>query len=156
ELEPTGEMWEAIRARITAEPRGRVKERSRWSGAFGRLLEPAVLRQTGFAILLIVLSVAATVYFTRPVSEKGQNIAGGDSGSRATPTPQQALQPAPIAIPPVAPPASAPGGRSALSRPKRENWQPARILTEHELIYQQIARAEREYRSAIRLLDSAI
>src|SRR5262245_29028897 len=71
-IEPSAEMWEAIRARINIEAQGRTQiegergwlERVR-AGALGRLLAPAALRQAAFATLLVALSVAATTIYLK-------------------------------------------------------------------------------------------
>jgi anti-sigma factor RsiW len=145
-MEPGSEMWDAIRARIATGSHSRAKEEPRW---FDWWLRPAVPRQAAFAIALIVLSVAATTFFLKRGSDKSQDVAGGNPSTSPTPqiaaptpTPDSLLatqSPTPIATP-VKPPSAAP--------PRR--------LTEQQAINQQIARAEREYQGAIRLLDRAI
>src|SRR5262245_10310019 len=158
EIEPTSEMWESIRARLEAEPRRVIQSRGGFRSAFGWLLRPAVLRQAFAALLLIALSVATTIYFTRRGSQNNNK----DTVSKVATTPT--LQPNVTGTPPAAPSPEVqnqkPGVPQTPDRSARplnqENRQPARVLSDQELIYQQIARAEREYRSAIRLLDVAI
>lgn len=163
-IEPAAEMWETIRARINSEVRGRAQiERGRgWlerlrASAFGRLLAPATLRQAAFAALLIALSVAATTIYLKLGENGAENFA--NKGEKAAPTlaPRQDATPSPSidtanvgAKPNNAAPAT-PGARPPINRAA-----PPRQLTEQELMNRQIARAEREYQKAIRLLDQAI
>lgn len=159
-IEPTGEMWEAVRARINTEPGRLIEERrSGWSEVvFGWLSRPAALRQAAFAILLIALSVAATTYFLKRGGNKSDDLANRGGEVQATPAPVPAPtkdiagttqnttqktndQPA--------------RGKDAQPVIHRAGQQ-ARQLTEQELVNQQIARAEREYQKAVRMLDSAI
>jgi tetratricopeptide (TPR) repeat protein len=162
-IEPAAEMWEAIRARINSEVRGRAQiERGRgWlerlrAGAFGRLLAPATLRQAAFAALLIALSVAATTIYLKLGENGAEKIAGGGEQATPTPAPRRDATPSPsidiatVARPNNAAPAT-PGARPPINRAA-----PPRPLTEQELMNRQIARAEREYQKAIRLLDQAI
>lgn len=146
EIEPSATMWNAIRERIdTAESNPSPEYRERWSLSLlvGWLLQPAVLRQAAGALALITLSVSATIYFT------GRR----DDGNLRT-----EVQPSPV-VDPVSTPAPeattvAPllaAGRSAPVKPAK-----SRQLTDEEMIRAQVARAEREYVGAIRLLDRAI
>src|SRR5262249_7205698 len=92
-IEPAGEMWEAIRARIAAEPRpepAREAGGPTWlerlrGGLFGWLLTPAVARQAAFAALLIALSVALTAIYLKRGEKNGENIA--ERNHSTTPTP---------------------------------------------------------------------
>jgi len=144
-MEPGSEIWDAIHARIATDQREPVKQESAgwFADWFDWLSQPAALRQAAFGVLLIALSVAATTFFLKRGSDKPQNVAvGGDSAASPTPTPINLLaeqSPKPVVIP-VKPLVVA----------------PPRKLTEQEVINQQIARAEREYQGAIRLLDRAI
>jgi len=169
-IEPTGEMWEAIRARINAEPQGQaqIERETGWlerlrAGAssqrmFGWLLAPAMLRQVAFAMLLVALSVAATTIYLKRGDNGAKDIAGGNPKVTPTPTPQ------PITTPIPTPSLSTdvvigkgnntPAPKSA--RPIINRAAPARQLTDQELMNQQIARAAREYQKAIRMLDQAI
>ena len=166
-IEPAGEMWEAIRARINAEPQGQslIEGRAGWlerlrAGAFGRLLAPATLRQAAFAALLIALSVAATTFYLKRGDRdaKEPNISSVKGTSTPTPAPVATPTPAPspsIDVPGGGKPnkdTNAPKG----ARPGINQAPPPRQLTDQELMNRQIARAEHEYQKAIRLLDQAI
>lgn len=163
-IEPAAEMWEAIRARIDSEARGQAQiERGRgWleilrASAFGRLLAPATLRQAAFAALLIAFSVAATTIYLKIGENGAKYIANKDENATPNPAPRQAETPSPsigAAIGGAKPNNAASttqGARPPINRPA-----PPRQLTEQELMNRQIARAEREYQKAIRLLDQAI
>jgi len=148
-LEPTPEMWEQIRTRIEADGPAPGRGATGWLGRLSLLplLQPAVLRQLAFGALLVVVSVAATVIYLRerrPEPDRTEGIAQ----TTPTPTPAPGSTPAaPTATPiPPAPP------EVAAAKPKPR----APKLSEEELIGQQVARAEREYQGAIRLLDRAI
>ncbi|MGE0129694.1 MAG: anti-sigma factor [Blastocatellales bacterium] len=172
-IEPSGEMWEAIRARISAEPESqseaateagwleRLRAGTFGQRAFGWLLAPAMLRQAAFAILLVALSVAATAIYLKRGGNGATDTA--DNSPKVAPTPATHQGEAPT---PVPSPSSdiADGGRKtindtpspkaapqAINRPA-----PAPRLSDQELMNQQIARAEREYQKAIRMLDQAI
>jgi hypothetical protein len=166
-LEPSEEMWEAIRERIHNESLEAQRARDwlnrlgeRWAlSPLGRLLEPVVLRQVVLAAVLVVVSVTATtLYF----SFRKDDVAKVDP----TPTPQPTLpQPSPTVAPSATPVAPSPKDQSpsiADSKrpqnitpvPKGPKVQPP--ASEDELIVQQLARAEREYQSAIQLLDRRI
>jgi len=162
-IEPAAEMWQAIRARIGEERLGqsRVENQTGWlkrlrGGTFGWLLVPALLRQVAFAILLIALSVVVTTIFLKR-SERGEKDVA-DSGAKATPTPQPTLAPTPAPSP-----SNELAGGSEKARPTPKANQPAvdRVvpkpqLTDQELMNRQVARAEREYQKAVRMLDQAI
>jgi hypothetical protein len=183
-IEPAAEMWEAIRARISSEARERAQiDRDAWSpafrpldpgglkaglrallrraraGAFGRLLAPATLRQAAFAALLVTLSVAATTIYLK-LGDKGAGNFAKKSGEPApTQPPQQGVTPTPSPSVDVArdvekPNIGAPAKNGA--KPLGDHAAPPRQLTDQELMNRQIARAEREYQKAIRLLDQAI
>jgi hypothetical protein len=131
------------------------------SAASGWLLRPAVWRQAAFAALLIALSVSATVFFLK----RGQPVDGDLAREkvRAVPSPtlQEKASPAPQTVPPdqrdAASGQARPEKGPAQSPPAvQRSTPPARQLTEQEILSRQIARAEREYRGAIRLLDRAI
>ncbi len=157
-LEPSPEMWEAIRSRINLGPV--MQEQGRRSGGFWAnlmnagalawLLRPSVLRQTAFALILIALSVTATTLFLKHSSERGK----GSVVVVTTPTPQPTITPAPIPSPTVdiVRDTPSPGRTRAVQRPV----QPVKQLTDQEMLNQQIARAEREYQNAIEMLDRAI
>jgi hypothetical protein len=169
-IEPAAEMWQAIRARIGEESlsQSRVENQAGWlerlrAGTFGWLLAPALLRQVAFAILLIALSVAVTTIYLKRGERVEKNLAG--SGAKTTPTPA----PQPTLVPTPAPsPSNELAGGNEKTRPTPKANQPAvdraavdRIvpkpqLTDQELMNRQIARAEREYQKAVRMLDQAI
>lgn len=169
-IEPAGEMWEAVRARINTEPRSHSQNETGWlerlrggtfgQGAFGWLLAPAMLRQAVFAGLLIALSVALTTIYLKRGEKGGEDVAGGSGKVISTPAPLQDSTPAPIHSPsteiaksgkPVTDASSSKGGSPVVNRPA-----PERRLSDQELMNQQIARAEREYQKAIRMVDQAI
>jgi hypothetical protein len=164
-IEPAGEMWAAIRARLKAESpdRSAAGNGSGWwdrlrEGAFGPhlswLLAPAMLRQAAVAALLVALSAAVTTIYLKPGEQHPPDVVGVQP--TPAPSPQQA-----------APPVPSPATEVAKTDPKNigdplpKNAQAVtprvtRPLTDQELMNQQIARAEREYQKAIRLLDRAI
>jgi anti-sigma factor RsiW len=161
-IEPAAETWEAIRARINSEARGRAQiesgrgwlERLR-AGSIGRLPLPATLRQAAFAALLVALSVAATTIYLKLGENGAGNVA--DKGREAVQTqpPQQGVTPTPSPSVEVEKPNNGvltPKG----AKPPVNRAAPPRQLTDQELMNRQIARAEREYQKAIRLLDQAI
>jgi len=183
-IEPAADMWDAIRARINSEARERAQIdrgakspafrppessglkaglfalfRMARAGAFGRLLAPATLRQAAFAALLVALSVAATTIYLK-LGDKGEKNVATKSGEPApTRPPQQGVTPTPSPSADVAGVGEKPN--TGASAPKREKPPvdrpaPPRRLTDQELMNRQIARAEREYQKAIRLLDQAI
>lgn len=158
-LEPSAALWDAIHARIGVEPSvikppaSAERRLKTWLGfaSLGWLLRPAVLRQTAFALVLIALSVAATLFFLKRDDNHSKDVA-----ITTTPTPRVSApitpQPAPtsdvvIAIPAVPAPV------------KRRQTEPPRApqpLSDQQLMDQQIARAAREYQKAITLLDQAV
>jgi anti-sigma factor RsiW len=169
-LEPSEEMWDAIRARIQDEPRpaprsaGLFDRLSGWLSAsvFGSLLTPAALRQAVFASLLVVLSVGATVLYFRLT---GGNSTRQDVATTATPAPQvsptQQSTPQSAAAPPRVDETPRPqiaGKRTAPSptAPATIKRAEPRAATESEAINAQVARAVREYQGAVKLLESAV
>jgi anti-sigma factor RsiW len=157
-LEPSAEMWEAIRSRINFEPAMQEQGRSSdgfWAslmsaGAVGWLLRPSLLRQTAFALALIALSVAATTLFLKRSSERRDVT----DVTFTTPTLQPTVPPAPSPSPTVAPVEVPPP--PVRTTPSKKPVQPVKQLTDQEMLNQQIARAEREYQNAIKMLDRAI
>ena len=165
-LEPSAEMWEAIREQISGEqPAARKAERARWRewlsfGAPGSVLGCAALRQAAFAAILIVISVTATaLYFSMRKDGHEQKVASEGAQPTPTITPQPESSATPASTPRVPPSNDKPGGALASNQqtfvPKAPKAQP-RPLTEDELIRQQLARAEREYQNTIQLLDRRI
>jgi hypothetical protein len=183
-IEPAAEMWEAIRARINSEARERAQiDRGAWSptikppekrglkaglqalflwaraGTFGRMFAPATLRQAAFAALLVALSVTVTTIYLKLAENGEKNVA--KKGGEAAPTqpPQQGLTPAPATSIDVAGVGEKPNNGALApksAKPLVGRAVPPRQLTDQELMNRQIARAEREYQKAIRLLDQAI
>jgi hypothetical protein len=164
-VEPAAEMWQAIRARIGEESlsQSRIENQTGWlerlrAGTFGWLLAPALLRQVAFAILLIALSVALTTIYLRRGERGEKNLAGGGAQTTPTPAPQPSLAPTPAPSP-----SNELAGGNEKTRPTPKANHPAvdRVvpkpqLTDQELMNRQIARAEREYQKAVRMLDQAI
>lgn len=159
-LEPSAALWEAIHTRLGAEPitmKPPAHPEKRLKALLGFasltwLLRPIVLRQTAFALVLIALSVAATMFFLKRGDERG-----GDVAKTATPTPQvhapSTPQPAPttdvvVAIPAAPAPVKTKQAAVPLHTP--------RPVSDQQLMNQQIARAAREYQKAITLLDQAV
>jgi hypothetical protein len=161
EIEPPAQMWGAIRDRIRTEEPVRVARRGwgeRFSGGiFGWLLQPVVLRQAAAALALILVTVAVTVFLTSRKDE-GQQLAGNHSTPAPSPAPSVTVTPAPT------PTSNQTGelivkgsGRAAVKNERVARPTPApKTLSDEELIRAQVARAEREYVSAIRLLDRAV
>lgn len=159
-LEPTPELWAAIQTRLHEEPpvAGPVNEppRANWlAGLAAWFASSLVVRQTAFALSLIVLSVAATTLYFKAQRSTEPQIA------QATPTVAPAPSATPQASPAVAPlqkdfavqkaaPRSPNGTASSAAATK------AAPLTEQQQIQNQLARAEREYQTAIKLLDRVI
>jgi hypothetical protein len=183
-IEPATETWEAIRARINGEALGQAQfdrnacspafrppesrglkaglhalfRRAR-AGAFGRLLSPATLRQAAFAALLVALSVAATTIYLKLGENGAKKFADRGRESAQTQPPQQGVTPTPSPSVDVARDDEKPNKGALLTkgvRPLINQPPPPRQLTDQELMNRQIARAEREYQKAIRLLDQAI
>ncbi len=156
-LEPSDEMWQVIHERIKPEVVQAVSLHSGWSAKFRQwfapLLAPAMLRQAGFAALLILASVGLTaLYFS---ARKVENTV---AEVKQTPTPT-ATPAAPEPQPTPAPNLKESGKPqvAAVRPPKLEPKTPASTkLSEDELLAQQIARASREYQGAIRLLERTI
>jgi hypothetical protein len=158
-LEPSAPLWDAIQARIGAEPiaikppASNERRLQTLLGAIslGWLLRPVVLRQTAFALVLIALSVAATLFFL-----KRDDVRRVDIAQTASPTPHASAtitpQPTPSDDLAQLPP-------PVLTAPKAKPVTPPRVarpLNDQQLMDQQIARAAREYQKAITLLDQAV
>jgi hypothetical protein len=171
-LEPTPAMWHGIQARIRREP-PTAAARAEWGQGGGwretlaswvsAVFRPAVLRQLVFAAVLIAFSVTATVILLRERRGEDRNLAVRQTPVAEAPSPSPSREPA--TNPTVASsdseqkkPGAAGGSVPAAPKtpPQTPPQTPPRKLGEQELITNQLARAEREYRSAIRLLDGAI
>jgi len=150
-IDPAAESWEAIRTQIAAES-GRIVQKEKaawWQTMFGWLLVPTLARQAALAILLIAVSVGATMWLMRRGKDEKQVAE---------------LKPSPTVTPQSSEPNPTPLPKNELAsaepiKPKtqiqREQVQ-ARQLNETELLAKQLVRAEREYQSAIKLLDRAV
>jgi len=178
-LEPSAEMWDAIRERIS-DPSPAGQRAGNWtarlrelrelmaSGSLGSLLESAVLRQVAFAAVLVAVTVAATLYISNRRDQTMPNVASSD---KVQPTPTATAQPGQqSATPTPAPQATPTSNRPAVPKTpveRRQQDTPPLIaakkpkaepqnVSEDELITQQVARAEREYRGVIDLLERKI
>lgn len=163
-LEPSPELWAAIRDRISAESEAAAAPKVSWLRAllggsgFAALaasaLRPVFLRQAAAALALIIVTVVATTLFLSRGEKRVDQVA-----TRVDPSPTVA---APRSTPSTSSTPAAtvdlPEARStgearlvaASAKPK------ARVLTEEQLLQQQVARTEREYVNTIRMLDRAI
>jgi anti-sigma factor RsiW len=161
-MDPTSEMWDAIRVRIAAEAPRQVTAEAKprwWQSLASGWLTPAVLRQAALALLLIALSVAATVVLMKR-GDGDKNVAQNNPST--TPTPQNST-PAPIPSPTTnvataEPPVELAAANQTPARPTEAPRAPvkAQPLSDQELLARQLTRAEREYQSAIKMLDRAI
>jgi len=160
-LEPSPAMWEAIRERIVGEeplharqePRGWLKSLL-GDSAGAWLLRPTVARQLIGAVALIVVSVVVTtLLLSRP-----ENRSVAINEAHPTPSPSKEVEvprpspPSPRAVSEVARVQAPMKLRPEVRRGALQTPAPS----EEELIRQQIARTEREYVSAIRMLGRAI
>lgn len=139
-IEPSVESWDAVRDRIGGESLPSEPGRSFLAGLIAWIARPVVLQQAAFAIVLVALSVAATLYITR----------------RPQVPPETSLVESrtPEKIAPVSSPE--PVVAEVKTEAKREIKRSVRPPSESDLLAAQVARAEREYLGAIRLLDRAI
>ncbi|MBS1809598.1 MAG: zf-HC2 domain-containing protein [Acidobacteria bacterium] len=166
-LEPGDEMWQAIHARIQPDVAQASVKQADWTQKirnwFAPLLVPAMLRQVGFAALLVLLSVGlTTLYFSsRKVGTNQIAETKPTPVPTATPTPAESTKPATPA-PSLPAPSAKESSKSQVATiktpaPKAET-KPAvpQKLTEDEALAQQIAKATREYQGAIRLLERTI
>jgi hypothetical protein len=156
-LEPSAEMWQAIHARIQSET---ARQTSGWAehlrSWFAPLLAPAMLRQMGFATLLILISVGLTaLYFsTRKVENQVARTTPSPTATPVTLEPQKQPTPQP---PPAPNLKETIRPQIALAKaPKAEGKPAPKKLSEDQLLTQQIAKASREYQSAIHLLERTI
>jgi Putative zinc-finger len=155
-LEPSPAMWEVIRTRIHAEHPPQKQENrpgGEWlrGGALSWLTRPAVIRQTAFAFLIILLTATATTIILRRGEEKVSSPNTVIVDSKVSPSPTASGDPGGVA-PKPAPPAQN-FANSISPRPATPRLKP---LTDEEKLARQIVRTEREYQNAIRLLDLAI
>lgn len=145
--EPSDALWRTIQSRIHIEAPARVTfglaepPASWWQRFFGNAVW---LRQTAFATALVLASVAATtMYFKWQAQPQPANNPELATNVRTPqPSPTATAAPAPTSIPKATAP--------------REVRQPQPKLTEEQALQNQLARAEREYQHAIKLLDRVI
>jgi hypothetical protein len=168
-LETAEEMWQAIRTRIAKEP---TPTRHSPAGWYEKLrlwvvpiFAPALLRQAGLAALLILVSVGLTTLYFSSRKAANNDVARTTPTPILTPTPtpaqlasQQEPTPTPSVTAPAKPqPASLKVPAPKISAPKTDAATRAvNKLTEEEVLSQQIAKASREYQSAIQLLERTI
>jgi Putative zinc-finger len=146
-LEPEPEMWDAIRSRFHAEPLPQKRDnfRMRW-GAFDWLSRPALLRQTAFALLIILLTATATTFILRRATDKSKDREKANIPTQVPRTVDQGED---------KPKPDSPAPRIVQSGPPRITPR-LKPMTEEQILSRQIARTEREYQNAIKLLDQAI
>lgn len=158
-IEPTGAMWEVISERIAAEPARQIQSEAKpnWrQSLMGGWLTPLLLRQAALAVLLVALSVTATVLLMRR-GETGKDLA--ETTPKPTVTPTVTVTPNPASSP-ANDPAAAEREKSAkppaMNSPSSIRREPSPKPSEQEMLLRQLARAEREYQGAIKMLDQAI
>lgn len=158
-LEPAPEMWQAIQARIHSEqtaPTAAPEKVSFIAGILAWLSSAVVVRQAAFALALIVVSVAATTFYLKAQQNNEKNLAE----LSASPTPTATLVPSPSVTPEAPQPAPLKNDLAIQNKPvnnaPRTLPKPQPQLSEAQLIQNQVARAEREYQGAIKLLDRVI
>lgn len=166
EIEPSPASWIAVRDRIREERvqiAGFSGDAATRNGSFlvGLLTQltwisrPVVLQQAAFAIALIVLSVAMTLYFVRQqgTSVPGESLMAVEQKTVRTPiTPEPSQSPERSESVAVDAKTAPPTARTEHKRINR----PVKAVSESDLLATQVARAEREYLNAIKLLDRAI
>ncbi len=151
-LEPAPETWQAIQARLHNDAITQAAAPAKASfmaGLLAWLSGAVVVRQVAFALALIVVSVAATTYYFKTQQNKDHLVARASS---PTPVPRVTPQATPVAD---EQPARQVLVNNELRAPVKA---PLKLpkLSETQLIQNQIARAEREYQGAIKLLDRVI
>ncbi|MDX2041788.1 MAG: zf-HC2 domain-containing protein [Acidobacteriota bacterium] len=149
-IEPAAESWNAIRARIATEPvlAGQQEKAVWWRTMFGWLLVPSLARQVAFALMLVAVSVIATLWVMRR-----------DDGNRLA-----EVKPTPTEMPQTIAPEPVPAPKNELANVRTGKPKPQlkgetlkiRQLSESEVLAQQLARTEREYQNTIKLLERAI
>lgn len=161
-LEPAPELWTAIRTRIREEAPAQTTDhlaeptKPHWlTGLVAWFAGSLVVRQTAFALSLIVLSVAATTLYFKTQRADNQQIA------QATPTPVAApgntlSVKEPSVAPEQAPQQDLATQQNAVKPAPRVTPKVVTPLSETQQIQNQLARAEREYQNAIKLLDRVI
>ena len=163
-LEPSDEMWQGIHKRLKTEVPQVDATSPGWTGKlrdwFAPLLQPARLRQAGFAFLLILLSVGLTaLYFSSRKVDNNQLV---EVIITPTPSPMATIATQPTPNPNGPTPNLREGIKPQVAALKTPSPKvvPKQIapqkLTEDEALAQQIAKASREYQGAIRLLERTI
>lgn len=154
-IDPSDAMWQAIHGRLQdeAKPSPARTWQETLHGFFVSLLAPAMLRQAGFAALLILLSVGLTaLYFSS--RKEGTQVAE----IRPTPSIVPTATPS-AALPPATPrPVESAKPQPTTNRVVKAEPKPAATpkLSEDAAVTLQIAKATHEYQSAIKLLERAI
>ena len=162
-IDPSEELWQSIRTRIGNKP---VTQKN--PGWLGRLfngevlalfLSPAVFRQVAFAVILVALTVTATVVYLKRNASQTQMVA--QNHIEQAKTPQSTVVPVVKESGNPAEPATGQNDQPPQQRPMvipavNRPAPPVGEVSERDLISRQIRRAENEYRGAIRMLDRAI
>ena len=153
-VEPSDELWSAIHTQIKKEAVGKTPWKVKFLDLLTAVLAPAMLRQIGFAALLVLVSVGLTsLYFS---SRKPD----ATTTAKINPTPEATkYQPAPVPTPEekiVLPLELVKAKFAAKAIPKPVIKTADRKVNDDELLTLQIAKAGREYQSAIKLLNRAI
>lgn len=165
-IDPSEDLWQSIRTRIGNEPV--TQKNPGWlvrlfnGEVLALFLSPAVFRQAAFAVILIALTVMATVVYLKRNASQTQLVA--QNHSEQAKTPQSTVVPVVPVVKESGNPAEPATGQidqppqqrpmviPAVNRPAP----PVGEVSERDLISRQIRRAENEYRGAIRMLDRAI
>lgn len=162
-IDPSAEMWQAIRSRIETEPAPVAPEEKAawWQSIANLLIAPAIMRQAALALLLVAVSVTATVIFMKRSTKS--SVENRDSVqltavSTVTPTPTSDVNSAAVPTPPkenlaVKTTKTNPAISAVAGQPRPVQAKP---LSDQELLARQMTRAEREYQGAIKLLEQAI
>lgn len=158
-IAPPDEMWRMVHARIQSDP-SKSGGANNLRNLFAPLFAPAMLRQFGFAALLILLSVGlTTLYFSTRNDEKivvknrPTPSPVSTAASSEPPKPEEKIVPQ-QRLPETGKPQFT---RVKATAPKAEVRKPAlQKLSDDELLTQQIAKATREYQGAIKLLERTI
>ena len=153
-VEPSNELWSAIHAQIKKEGVGKTSWKVKFLDLLTPVLAPAMLRQIGFAALLVLVSVGLTsLYFASQRPDATTTVI-------VNPTPEAMNnQPAPVPTPEekIAPPIELVKAKfAAKSIPKPVIKTADQKVNDDELLTLQIAKAGREYQNAIKLLNRAI
>lgn len=152
-IEPSNEMWQAIHVRLQSERMPSAGWRENLRNFFVPWLAPAMLRQVGFAALLILLSVGlTTLYFSARKEERQTAGLTPTPGPLSTATPR--AMPAPATPRPAESVKPLPPTNRAIQAAPKPTAPPK--LSEEAAVALQIAKATHEYQSAIKLLERTI